>query len=61
MSVDSGAACAKDPLELSGPIGLTLRVAGFSALVFVVCWASVELPRELGRAAPIWPANALIL
>jgi signal transduction histidine kinase/ActR/RegA family two-component response regulator len=58
MSVDSREGAARAD---SAPAWRILQAAGFGALILAVCWASIEVPRDLGRVAPIWPANALIL
>jgi PAS domain S-box-containing protein len=36
-------------------------LALFAATICVLCRVSIEIPRDLGRAAPFWPANALVL
>jgi signal transduction histidine kinase/CheY-like chemotaxis protein len=38
-----------------------VRLVGFGLLIMGVCWAAIYFPRAVGRVAPIWPANALIL
>ena len=43
------------------PVGRIVRLLGFGCLVMAACWSAIELPRELGRVTPIWPANALTL
>lgn len=37
------------------------RFVLFGLVIALSCWGSIELPRALGRTAPFWPANALIL
>ena len=36
-------------------------LAGFTVLIAALCWACIELPRDLGRISPIWPASAVAL
>jgi PAS domain S-box-containing protein len=36
-------------------------LAAFAAVIFGLCVVSIEMPRDLGRAAPFWPSNALVL
>jgi PAS domain S-box-containing protein len=46
-----------------GPKGRVrvLQLGAFAVLMTAVCWAGLSSARELGQAAPIWPANALTL
>jgi PAS domain S-box-containing protein len=39
----------------------TAGLAGFVAVITVLCWACIVLPRDLGRVSPIWPSNAVAL
>ena len=39
----------------------TLVLAAFAVAVGALCWISIEVPRDIGRVTPIWPANGLML
>ncbi|MDR3512106.1 MAG: ATP-binding protein [Caulobacteraceae bacterium] len=61
MSVDGRAACAEDQIAPGAPIWTAMKMTAFAVLMFAVCWASVDIPRELDRVTPIWPSNAIVL
>jgi PAS domain S-box-containing protein len=55
----NGVADARPKLAF-GPKRLA-GLVGFAALIAALCWACIELPRDLGRISPIWPASAVSL
>ncbi len=61
MTVEGEAARRRDRPMLGKAWRTALTAAGFAILMTGVCWASIVVPRFLGRNEGIWPPNAITL
>ena len=61
MTVESEATQSWDQRKPGNAWRTALKAAGFAMLMTGVCWASIVVPRLLGRNEGIWPANAITL
>src|SRR4051812_42652709 len=61
MVVDTEAAGRSAAKPARGIAARLVLLGLFAAAICVLCMVSIEIPRDLGRAAPFWPANALVL